>query len=51
MAWAKRPPNVVPGKSQLEIRPFFEAVDLAEFLTPDELAAPREGERGKLGVA
>lgn len=51
MAWAKRAPNVGSGKSQLEIRPFFEAADLAEFVTPEELAAPRDGERGKLGVA
>ena len=52
MAWAKRAPNPMPGKkSEMEIRPFYEAADLAEFMTPDELAAPREGERGKLGVA
>lgn len=51
VAWAKRSPNVTPGRSELEIRPFFEAPDLAEFMTPEELAAPREGERGKLGVA
>jgi hypothetical protein len=30
---------------------FYEAADLAAFMTPEELAAPREGERGKLGVA
>jgi hypothetical protein len=35
----------------MEIRPFFEAADLAELMTPEELAAPRDGERGKLGVA
>jgi hypothetical protein len=35
----------------MEIRPFYEAADLAEFMTPEELAAPRDGERGKLGVA
>ena len=39
------------GPSRIEIRPFFEAADLAEFLTPEELITPREGERGKLGVA
>jgi len=52
MAWAKRAP-VMPGmKGEMEIRPFYEAADLAEFVTPEELsAAPREGERGKLGVA
>jgi hypothetical protein len=50
VAWAKRSP-VMPGKNEMEIRPFYEAADLAEFMTPEELAAPREGERGKLGVA
>ena len=51
VAWAKRAPNVMPGKSEMEIRPFYEAADLAEFMTPEELSAPRDGERGKLGVA
>ena len=51
VAWAKRSPNPMSGPHKIEIRPFFEAADLAEFLTPDELATPREGERGKLGVA
>ena len=51
VAWAKRSPNLMPGKSEIEIRPFYEAADLAEFLTPEELSTPREGERGKLGVA
>ena len=49
VAWAKRNPML--GPSGVEIRPFYEAADLAEFLTPEELSAPREGERGKLGVA
>jgi hypothetical protein len=51
VAWAKRAPNLMPGKSEMEIRPFYKAADLAEFMTPEELAAPRDGERGKLGVA
>jgi hypothetical protein len=51
MAWAKRSP-VMPGmKTEMEIRPFYEAADLTEFVTPEELAAPRTGDRGKLGVA
>ena len=50
LAWAKRAPTM-PGKNEMEIRPFYEAADLAEFVTSEELAAPREGERGKLGVA
>jgi len=51
VAWAKRSPNLMPGRSEMEIRPFYEAADLAEFVTPEELAAPRDGERGRLGVA
>ena len=51
VAWAKRAPNGMPGRSVIEIRPFYEAADLAEFITPEELATPRDGERGKLGVA
>jgi hypothetical protein len=51
VAWAQRAPNPMPGKSEIEIRPFYEVEDLAEFLTPEELSTPREGERGKLGVA
>lgn len=48
LAWAKRSP--MPG--HMEIRPFYEAEDLAAFITPEELAAAqRGGERGKLGVA
>ena len=51
VAWAKRSPNLGPGRSEVELRPFLEAADLAEFMTPEELSAPRDGERGKLGVA
>ncbi len=51
LAWAKRSP-VMPGmKTEMEIRPFYEPEDLAEFVTPEELATPRDGVRGKLGVA
>ena len=51
VAWAKRCPNPMSGPSEIEIRPFLEAADLAEFLTPEVLSAPRDGTRGKLGVA
>jgi len=51
VAWAKRSPTVMPGKTEMEIRPFYEAADLAEFMTPEQLSEPRDGERGKLGVA
>lgn len=51
MTWALRAP-VIPGqKGEMEIRPFYEAEDLAAFVTPEELAAPRDGDRGRLGVA
>ena len=48
VAWTKRNPML--GLGGVEIRPFYEAADLAGFLTPEELATPRDGERGKLGV-
>ena len=51
VAWAKRSPNLGPGRSEVELRPFLEAADLADFVTSEELATPRGGERGKLGVA
>ena len=51
IAWAKRAPAVMAGRNVMEIRPFYEAADLADFITPEELANPREGDRGKLGVA
>jgi hypothetical protein len=51
VAWAKRCPNPTSGPSEIEIRPFLEAADLAEFLTPEELSTPHDGTRGKLGVA
>lgn len=35
VAWAKRSPKPMPGPSEIEIRPFHEAADLAEFLTPE----------------
>ena len=49
VAWAKRNPML--GASGVEIRPFYEAADLTGYLTPEELSTPRDGERGKLGVA
>src|ERR1700750_990431 len=47
VAWVKR----YPMAGDMELRPFMEAADLAEFVSPEELATPREGDRGKLGVA
>ncbi|MCL1633609.1 YciI family protein [Luteimonas sp. SX5] len=49
LAWVKRAP--LTADSIMEILPFYEAEDLAAFVTPEELATPRSGERGKLGVA
>ncbi len=52
LAWVKRVPDPAPGMTgSMEILPFYEAEDLAQFMPPEELAAPRDGERGKLGVA
>jgi hypothetical protein len=33
--WAKRCPNPMPGPSEIEIRPVFEADDFGEALTPE----------------
>ena len=52
LAWAKRYPNLTPGKkSEIEIRPFYAVEDLAGFVSPEEMAEARDGDRGKLGVA
>ena len=55
VAGAARCPNPMPGPSEIEIRPFYEAADLAEVLPPRDEAspdeAPRGGMRGRLGVA
>ena len=36
VAWARRCPNPMPGPSELEIRPFYEAEDFGEALTPEQ---------------
>lgn len=51
MAWAMRSPNPMPGRSEMEIRPFFEAEDMAEALDLESPGERHGGERGKLGVA
>jgi len=33
--WLKRCPNPMPGDSEMEIRPFFEAADFGENFTPE----------------
>src|SRR5215203_5220573 len=35
LAWVKRCPNPMPGPSEIEIRPVFEAADFGEALTPE----------------
>lgn len=35
IAWVKRCPNPMPGDSEIEIRPVFEAEDFGEALTPE----------------
>jgi hypothetical protein len=35
IVWVKRCPNPMPGDSEIEIRPVFEAEDFGEALTPE----------------
>ena len=35
VAWVKRCPNPMPGPSEIEIRPVYEAADFGEALTPE----------------
>jgi hypothetical protein len=51
MAWVARWPQPAGMPGEIELRPFFEVADLGDFITPEELANPRGGERGRLGVA
>ena len=44
--WAKRCPNPMPGPSEIEIRPLYEAADFGEALTPD-LAEQEERTRAR----
>jgi hypothetical protein len=37
VGWAKRCPNPMPGPSELEIRPFYEAADFGDALTPEQV--------------
>lgn len=47
IAWVKRCPNPMPGESEIEIRPIFEAEDFGAQLTP-ELRAQEERLRAQL---
>lgn len=46
--WAKKCPNPMPGPSELEIRPIFEAEDFGEAMTP-EATELHESNRDRLG--
>jgi hypothetical protein len=35
ITWVKRCPNPMPGESEIEIRPVFEADDFGEAFTPE----------------
>lgn len=35
VAWVKRCPNPMPGPSEIEIRPIFEAADFGDAMTPE----------------
>ena len=48
--WVKRCPNPMPGDSEIEIRPIFEADDFGEVLTP-ELRAQEEQLRDQIAAA
>ena len=45
--WVKRCPNPMPGRSEIEIRPVFEAPDFGDALTP-ELAEREDRLRDRL---
>ena len=47
VAWVKRCPNPMPGPSEIEIRPFYEAADFEALMTP-ELREQEERLRQKL---
>lgn len=37
VAWVKRCPNPMPGPSEIEIRPLYEAADFAEAMTAEQM--------------
>jgi hypothetical protein len=45
--WVKRCPNPMPGESEIEIRPFYEAEDFGAAFTP-ELREQEERQRAQL---
>jgi len=49
VAWVKRCPNPMPGPSEIEIRPIFEAEDLGAEFTP-ELREQEDRLRAQMGT-
>jgi hypothetical protein len=49
LEWVKRCPNPMPGESDIEIRPVFEAEDFGAEFTP-ELRAQEERQRAQLAA-
>ena len=49
VAWVKKCPNPMPGESEIEIRPVFEAADFGEAFTP-ELQAQEDRLRAEIGA-
>jgi hypothetical protein len=47
--WVRRCPNPMPGESEIEIRPVFEAEDFGAELTP-ELRAQEERQRAEIAA-
>jgi hypothetical protein len=45
--WVKRCPNLMPGPSEIEIRPLYETADFGNAMTP-EIAEAEERIRKKL---
>lgn len=48
VAWAKRCPNPMPTRSELEIRPYYEMEDFADVMSPEQIAE-EERQRAVLG--
>lgn len=46
LAWVARMPAIDGHDGAIEIQPYYEAEDLAAFMTGEELAAPRDGAGG-----
>jgi hypothetical protein len=45
VAWVKRCPNPMPGPSDIDIRPLFDAAEIEKFLTPEAAKVRSEAKR------